>query len=66
MQRGYLKFKAFLVEKGITQYELAETIGMSTSQLNLILNGQRNKDFTGEQIKRICNTYKISADDYFF
>lgn len=66
MPKGYTKFKAFLVEKGIQQKEIAELINITPSHLNLILNGKRNKDFTGEQIKRICTTHNISADDYFF
>lgn len=63
---GYNKFKAFLVERGIQQKDIAELISMSRSRLNLILNGKRDADFTGKQIEKICNTYAISADDYFF
>ncbi len=63
---GYNKFKLFLVEQGIKQEEVAELIGLSRSQLNMILNGQRGNDFYVSQVVKICNHYKISADDYFF
>lgn len=63
---GYNKFKIFLVEQGITQQEVADLLQITRSQLNLILNGQRGKDFTGSQILLLCNTYNISADLYFF
>lgn len=63
---GYNKFKLFLVEQGIKQEEVAELISLSRSQLNMILNGQRGNDFYVSQVVKICNHYKISADDYFF
>lgn len=63
---GYNKFKIFLVEQGITQQEVADLLQITRSQLNLILNGQRGKDFTGSQILTLCTKYNISADIYFF
>lgn len=63
---GYNKFKGFLVENGITQKEVADLLDMDRTQLNLILNGQRGKDFKVQQIVKICNHFGISADKYFF
>lgn len=62
---GYNKFKNYLVERGITQGEVAELLGMSRSQLNMILNGQRKNDFMVSHLVTLCNHYQISADEYF-
>ena len=43
--KGYNEFKQFLLEKGIKQDEVATFLGMSRSQLNMILNGQRDNGF---------------------
>ena len=63
---GYNEFKNYLVEQGIKQEEVATLIGLSRSQLNMILNGQRGNDFYVSQVVKICNHYKISAEQYFF
>lgn len=62
---GYNKFKQFLVEQGIKQDEVATLLGMSRSQLNMILNGQRGNDFLVSQMIKLCEHYNISADQYF-
>ena len=58
-----LKFKAYCVEHGIKQSEIAEVIGISIQNANLKINGKQ--DFTLPQIKIICEHYGISADEYF-
>lgn len=63
---GYPKFKGFLVERGIRQDEIANLLELPKSSLNLILNGRLGRDFKGRQIGKICDTYGINADDYFF
>lgn len=63
---GYVEFKNYLAEQRIKQEEVANLIGISRSQLNMILNGQRGNDFYASQVVKICNHYKISADKYFF
>ena len=63
---GYNKFKAYLVEKGIRQKEIADLIGMDRVRFNLILNGQRGKDFKVQEVNMICGYLGISADKYFF
>jgi len=59
---GYNKFKNFLVERGIKQEEVAELLGMSRSQLNMILNGQRGNDFKVDQVIQLAEHYQISTD----
>lgn len=63
---GYNEFKNYLIEQGIKQEEVATLIGISRSQLNMILNGQRGNDFYVSQVVKICNYYKISAEQYFY
>lgn len=61
----YLKFKGFLVENNVKQYEIAKLIGRNASTVNQRINGT-GADFSPKDIRIICNTYKISADEYFF
>lgn len=58
-----MKFKAWLVENKIKQTEVAELLGITRELLNAKING--HKDFTLAQVKRLCEYYKISADDFF-
>lgn len=60
----YSKFKAFLIENGIQQREVAELLGKSTSALNQNLNGTGG-DFSLAEVRIICKKYGISADEYF-
>ncbi|RDW17014.1 transcriptional regulator [Oceanobacillus arenosus] len=63
---GYNKFKGYLVEKGIKQQEIADLLEMDRNRFNLILNGQREKDFKVQEIIKICNHLSISAEKFFF
>lgn len=60
----YTKFKAFLIENGINQREVAELLGKSPSALNQNLNGTGG-DFSLSEIRVICRKYGISADEFF-
>lgn len=62
--KPYLKFKAFLVEKGIEQKEVAELLDKSVSALNQNLNGTGG-DFSLKEIRKICKAYQISSDSFF-
>ena len=57
------KFKAYCVEHGIKQSEIAELLGINVSNVNLKLNGK--EPFTLAQVKLLCEHFKISADEYF-
>ena len=63
MEDKTLKFKAWLVEKGIKQSEIAELLNINLTNVNEKLNGKQ--PFTLEQIKTICGKYDLSADEYF-
>lgn len=60
----YTKFKAFLDERGINQREIAQLLGKSASAFNQNLNGTGG-DFSIAEVRLICSTFKISADEYF-
>ncbi len=63
MEDKTLKFKAWLVERGIKQSEIAELLNINLTNVNEKLNGKQ--PFTLEQIKTICGKYDLSADEYF-
>lgn len=58
-----LKFKGYLAAHNIKQGDLARLLGITTHNVNEKINGKQQ--FTLEQVKKICNEYQISADEYF-
>ncbi|WP_044354075.1 helix-turn-helix domain-containing protein [Paenibacillus sp. E194] len=60
----YTKFKAYLEEAGVKQEEVARLLKKSTSALNQNLNGTGG-DFSVSELRVICTTFEISADEYF-
>lgn len=55
-----LNFKAWLAMNRISQTEVAKVLGVTLQAVNSKVNGR--SDFTLKQIKKICETYDISAD----
>ena len=63
----YSKLKGRMREKGVTQEEIADSIGMNKSTLSLKLNNQF--PFVQDEINKLINILDIPADrikDYFF
>lgn len=58
-----LKFKGYCAERGIKQSEIARVLNISVSNVNMKLNGKQ--PFTIAQVKKLCEHYRISADEYF-
>ena len=58
-----LKFKAWLVEHHIKQKEVADLLGITVEGANSKINGRQ--PFTLAQVKKLCETYGISADNFF-
>jgi transcriptional regulator with XRE-family HTH domain len=58
-----LKFKGYCAEHGIKQKEVADLLGITIESVNRKINGK--EPFTFEQVKKLCDHYKISADVYF-
>lgn len=62
---GFMKFKAYLVEHGIKQSEIARMLGITRSALNQKIHRKGN-NFTIQEVSVICKTLGISMDEYFF
>lgn len=60
----YNKLKGIMVERRITQQELAEILEISVSTLNFKINGK--SDFTIIEAKKIAKFLKKRAEDIFF
>jgi antitoxin component HigA of HigAB toxin-antitoxin module len=58
-----LKFKGYCAANGIKQSEVADVLGINITNVNEKLNGKQ--PFTLEQVKKLCEKYQISADEYF-
>ena len=58
-----LRFKGFCTENKIKQSEIAEILNITVQSVNRKLN--EKEPFTLEQVKTLCNHFKISADVYF-
>ena len=58
-----LKFKGYCVENGIKQAEIADILRIGKNTVNRKLNG--HEPFTLEQVRTLCQHFKISADIYF-
>lgn len=64
MVKGYAKLKGFLVEHGIKQDNLARDLGINRVTLSKKLN-QNNADFSLEEVRYICSTYELDANQFF-
>lgn len=58
-----LKFKGYCAEHNIRQKEISEVLGITIANVNEKINGKQ--PFTLDQIRILCKTYSISADEYF-
>lgn len=63
-EKPYYKFKAFLVENGIKQKDVAKTLGITNATFNAKLN-RNGSDFTIKQVRILCKEFNISADEFF-
>lgn len=58
--KPYLRFKAVLVERGITQKEIAKLLNLSPVTISQKING--NLDFTYSEVEKICDELSISSE----
>lgn len=63
-KKPFYRLKGYLAENGIKQRELAERIGMSEVSFSQKIN-RSGSVFTIDEVKLICETLGISADDFF-
>lgn len=59
----FRKLKSLLIINGMTQQDLANVLSLSTSALNLKINGK--SEFTLTEAKRISDYFKMSIEDVF-
>lgn len=59
----YSKLKGILVEKNITQQELAQILQISVSALNFKINGK--SDFSVTEAKRVSNILGKTIEEIF-
>lgn len=57
------KFRGWCAEHSVSNKELAKLLGINESNMCLKMNGKQA--FSIEQVKTICTTYGISADEFF-
>ena len=62
---AYNKLKAYFVENGIKQKEVAELLGISRVTLSCKLNRYRNSDFTLTEVRTLCSRYNLPAGEFF-
>lgn len=62
---GYAKLKAFFVEHGINQQEVADSLGLTRSTFNSKLN-RNHADFSLAEVRFLCRTYNLDANDFFY
>lgn len=56
--------KAYMTLNDISQRELAKVIGITTTALNLKINGKRQ--FNRDEMEIISNTLGVSVEELFF
>jgi hypothetical protein len=57
------KFRGWCAEHNVSNKELALLLGVNASNMCLKMRGK--KGFSIQQVKTICTTYGISADEFF-
>lgn len=67
---SYLKFRTFLLENQIKSKDVAQLLGIDEAAFSKkinrkVYNGIR-ADFSLNEVRKICNAYSLSADEYFF
>lgn len=62
--KAYNKFKAYLIENEIKQEEVADFLGVTRTTFNTKLN-RNGQDFSLDEVRRLCNKYKLDANDFF-
>ncbi len=58
------KLKSARIKLGLTQTQLAEKLGISSSTIGMYEQGRRSPDFN--MLLRLCGILKISIYDFFF
>lgn len=63
-KQPFYKLKGYLAENGVKQKELAALLEISEVSLSQKIN-RSGSTFTLDEVKKICEAFEISADDFF-
>lgn len=63
--KKYSVLKSIIVQKGMTQQEIAEAIGMDRTTFNIKINRYQGRDFTLQEAMQISNYIKEPIDNFF-
>lgn len=62
-EKGRLRLKAKIAERGETQAELAAAIGISLSRLNAKLNRKNGAEFNQGEIAAVKRHFSLTAEE---
>lgn len=61
----YRKLKAYLVYNDIRHQDVAKVLGISRETFSSKINRTNGADFKPDEIRKICNEYKIGIENFF-
>lgn len=63
-KKPYLKLKGYLVENQIKFQDVAKVLEITDTTFNKKIN-RNGQDFNAEEIRTMCKTYKLDANEFF-
>lgn len=63
-KRAYNEFKGYLASNNIKHKDVAKMLGITHTTFSKKIN-RSNADFTSDEIRQLCNNFKISSDKFF-
>ena len=63
-KRPYNKLKGYLAENEIKNKDVAKLLGVTETSFSKKIN-RNGQDFTADQIRTLCNKYKLDANKFF-
>lgn len=64
-QFSFIKIKEFRKEAGLTQWQLAQRVGVMTKQIGAWENNGPDKSLTTRHLAKIAHVLKRKTDDFF-
>ena len=61
----YIKLRQFMIENKIKSKNMAETLGIDESLFSKKIN-QNGSDFNLNEVRKLCQKYKLDGNIYFF
>ena len=61
---GYTKLKAYFIEKGLRQKEVAKELGIGRATLNCKIN-RKKADFTLNEVRKLRDTFGVDPSIFF-